>query len=81
MSLLGFERETLLDLTVNAIPLGILVFFVVAFGAVPAFGVDPVITALQFSLLVVPLLGLAVLSYYAGRAIERAEAGREESAE
>ena len=81
MALLGFERETLLDLTVNLIPLGIILFFVVAFGVVPSFGVDPVMTALQYSLLVVPFLGLAVLSYYAGRAIEGAEASAEEHAE
>ena len=81
MSLLGFERETLLDLTVNVIPLGIILFFVVGFGVVPAFGVDPVMTSVQYSLLVMPLLGLAVLTYYAGKAIERAEARHEESVE
>lgn len=81
MSLLGFERETLLDLTVNVIPMGIILFFVVGFGVVPAFGVDPVLTTVQFSLLVMPFLGLAVLTYYAGKAIERAEGGHEEPAD
>ena len=81
MTLLGFERETLLDLTVNVIPLGIILFFVVGFAVVPAFGVDPVISGIQYSLLVVPFLGLAVLTYYAGKAIEGAEAGREDRAE
>lgn len=73
MSLLGFERETLLDLTVNMIPLGIILFFVVGFAVVPAFGVDPVFSSIQYSLLVVPFLALAVLTYYAGKAIESAE--------
>lgn len=81
MSLLGFERETLLDLTVNVIPMGIILFFVAGFGLVPSFGVDPVMTTVQYSLLVVPFLGLAVLTYYAGKAIERAEKGHEESTE
>ena len=81
MSLLGFERETLLDLTVNVIPMGIILFFVVGFGLVPSFGVDPVLTTLQYSVLVLPLLGLGVLTYYAGKAIERSEAGHEEPAD
>lgn len=81
MSLLGFERETLLDLTVNVIPMGIILFFVVGFGVVPSFGVDPVITSVQYSLLVLPFIGLAVLTYYAGKAIERAEVGHGESAD
>jgi|AntDeeMetagen134_2_1112570.scaffolds.fasta_scaffold10662_1 hypothetical protein len=78
MSLLGFERETLLDLTVNVIPMAIIVFFIVGFGVVPAFGVDPVLTTVQYSLLVVPLVALAALTYYAGKVIERDEAGHEE---
>lgn len=81
MSLLGFERETVLDLTVNLIPMAIILFFVVAFAVVPAFGVDPVMTSVQYSLLVVPFLLLAALSYYTGKAIEQAEAGAEEPAE
>lgn len=78
MALFGFERETLLDLTVNAIPAGIILFFVVGFWVVPSFGVDPVMTSLQYSLLVAPFLALAVLSYYAGKAVQRAEAGHDE---
>jgi hypothetical protein len=81
MSLLGFERETLLDLTVNVIPMGIILFFVVGFGAVPAFGVDPVLTTVQYSLLLVPLVALAVLTYYAGKAVEADEAAHGERAE
>ena len=77
MPLFGFERETLLDLTVNVIPLGIIFFFVVAFGVVPAFGVDPVMTAVQYSLLLVPFFGLAVLTYFAGKAIEGAGAAHD----
>lgn len=81
MSLLGFEKDTLLDLSVNVIPLGIIFFFVVIYAVVPAFGTDPVFSALQFSLLLVTFSALAILTYFAGRAVEGAERSREESAE
>nr|WP_276296389.1 DUF6684 family protein [Halomicroarcula sp. ZS-22-S1] len=73
MALFGFEKDTLLDLTVNFIPLGIILFFIAAFAVVPAFGVDPVFTGMQFALMVAMFLLLGVLTYYAGRAIENAE--------
>lgn len=82
MSLLGFERETVLDLTVNMIPLGIIFFFIVAFAVVPSFGVDPVFSAMQFAIMGSMFFGLALLTYYAGKAIEGAEEhSAEESAE
>jgi len=73
MALLGFDKETLLDLTVNVIPLGIILFFIGAFAVVNPFGFDAVFSGLQFSLMVSMFLLLAVLTYYAGRAIEGAE--------
>ncbi|WP_254271692.1 DUF6684 family protein [Haloarcula marina] len=73
MALFGFEKDTLLDLTVNIIPLGIIVFFIAAFAVVPAFGTDPVFSGLQFALMIAMFLLLAVLTYYAGKAIENAE--------
>lgn len=73
MSLLGFKRETLLDLTVNMIPLGILLFFIAAFAVAPAFGYDPVFTGMQFALMGSMFVGLAILTYYTGKAIEAAE--------
>ncbi|MFC6757623.1 DUF6684 family protein [Halomicroarcula sp. GCM10025894] len=77
MGLFGFEKETLLDLTVNAIPLGILLFFIAAFAVVSPFGLDPVFSGLQFSLMISMFLLLAVLTYYAGRAVEDAEQAEE----
>ena len=77
MELFGFEKETLLDLTVNVIPLGIILFFIGAFAVVPAFGVDPVFSGLQFALMITMFLLLAVLTYYAGKAVEGAEAENE----
>jgi len=80
MELFGFEKDTLLDLTVNVIPLGIILFFIVAFALVNPFGLDPVFSGLQFSLMISMFLLLAVLTYYAGRAIEGAEHEGEELA-
>lgn len=73
-----FDRETLLDLTVNAIPLGILLFFVVVFAVYNPWGVAPVATALQFAIVGVTFFALAVLTYYAGKAISEAESEMEE---
>lgn len=80
MGLFGFEKETLLDLTVNVIPLGILLFFIAAFAVVSPFGLDPVFSGLQFSLMISMFLLLAVLTYYAGRAVEDAEKAEEQAA-
>ena len=73
MELFGFDKDTLLDLTVNVIPLGIILFFIGAFAVVNPFGFDAVFSGLQFSLMVSMFLLLAVLTYYAGKAIEGAE--------
>ncbi len=72
-----FDRETLLDLTVNMIPLGILLFFIVAFGLVNPFGWDNVISLLQFGILIISFVLLSVLTYYSGKAISEAEAEAE----
>lgn len=81
MSLFGFEKETLLDLTVNMIPLGILLFFIGAFAVVPAFGVDPVFSTMQFALVGSMFVLLAILTYYTGKAVEGAEQQMEETDE
>lgn len=68
-----FDEETLLDLIVNAIPLAILLFFVVLFAVLNPFGTDPVTTALQFSIVLVTFGALAILTYYSGKAIQESE--------
>jgi CBS domain containing-hemolysin-like protein len=68
-----FDRETLLDLTVNIIPLVIIAFFVVAYVFMSPFETNPLTTAVQFGLLVVPFVLLAVLTYISGRAIAGSE--------
>ena len=73
-----FDRETILDLTVNMIPLGILLFFIVAFGLVNPFGWDNVISSLQFGILIAAFVLLAILTYYSGKAISEAEAEMED---
>ncbi|EJN60443.1 DUF6684 family protein [Halogranum rubrum] len=72
-----FDKETMLDLTVNIIPLGIMAFFVVVFAVWDPFGYDPLASAISFGLLLVPLVALAVLTYLSGKAI----AGDEKRAE
>jgi hypothetical protein len=68
-----FDRETLLDLTVNVIPLGILAFFVAAYAVIGSFPDDPVVVLIQMSIILLTAGGLAVLTYYSGKAISGAE--------
>jgi hypothetical protein len=79
-----FDRETLLDLSVNIIPLGIMAFFVILFALASSFKFDPVIVTIQMGLIIFPFVGLAVLTYYSGRAIakdeKKIEAGEIETA-
>ena len=81
MALLGFEKDTWLDLTVNLIPLAILLVFVATFLLLPEWGVDPVFSGMQFAIIGTMAVTLAILTYYAGKAIENAEAAEETSAE
>lgn len=64
-----FDRETLLDLTVNLIPLFIIAFFVAAFLVVNPWGFTPMASGLQMVLLVAPFVALAVLTYFSAKAI------------
>ncbi|EMA44204.1 DUF6684 family protein [Halococcus saccharolyticus] len=73
MSERTFDRETLLDLTVNVIPLGIILFFVVLFLVVRPWEQNLFLTAVSMALLVVPFVALALLTYFSGRAIAGAE--------
>lgn len=64
-----FDRDTLLDLLVNVIPLVIIVFFVAAFALFDPFGGDTLGRVMQVVLLVAPFVALAVLTYVSGKAI------------
>ena len=73
MSSRTFDRETLLDLIVNAIPLAMMAFFVVVFALFNPFGSDPASQAIQFSIVILTFGGLFVLTYFSGKAISNAE--------
>jgi len=72
-----FDRETLLDISVNIIPLGIILFFIVAYTVVGDYPSAPLVTVVQMSIMVLTGLGLVILTYYSGRAISTAERGAE----
>ena len=73
MSSRTFDRETLLDLIVNAIPLAMMAFFIVVFALFNPFGSDLASQAIQFSIVVLTFGGLFVLTYFSGKAISNAE--------
>jgi len=77
-SAVPFDRETLLDLVVNAIPLGIMLFFILVFLLVNPFGSDPVGTAIQLTIVGVTFAALLLLTYVSGRAISESEKELEE---
>ena len=80
MSERTFDRETLLDLTVNVIPLGMLLFFIVLF-AVTTAGTNAIASAISQALLVVPFVVLAGTTYLTGRIIaESQKRGHSETA-
>ena len=72
------DRETLLDITVNLIPIGILAFFVVTFLVYTPF--PPNLSAFLIShfLTIFPLVLLALLTYVAAKVIARDERKLEE---
>lgn len=74
-----FDRETLLDLSVNAIPLVIILFFAGLFLVLSPFQSAPAVVAVQFAILVAMFAGLAILTYYAGKAVSSAENELEEA--
>lgn len=68
-----FDRETLLDLTVNVIPFGILAIFFIAYLLFNPFGFDSVISGIQLAIIGVSGIGLMILTYYSGAAVSKAE--------
>lgn len=68
-----FDRETVLDLVVNVIPLVIILFFIPLFFFFDPFGSDVVAVFFSQLLLVVPFVVLAVVTYYSGRIIAETE--------
>lgn len=65
-----FDRETLLDLTVNVVPLGIILIFGVGYLIFNPWADDGLFgNLLMIGLHVVPFVALAVLTYVSGKAI------------
>jgi hypothetical protein len=73
-----FDRETILDLTVNMIPLAILAFFAIAFVAFNPYGDETVIVTIQLGIIGLMFVGLAAVTYYSGAAVSKAESAAEE---
>ncbi|PSQ25300.1 hypothetical protein BRD03_14845 [Halobacteriales archaeon QS_9_68_17] len=67
------DRETMLDLTVNFIPLGILAFFFVAFLVFNPWGWDPLFTSLALFIVGWHFLLLVLLTWLSGRTIAKEE--------
>lgn len=67
--------ETLLDVTVNMIPMGILLFFVALYTLVRPWKWDPAMFAIMHFLTLFPLVLLAILTYVSARAIAGDEHG------
>lgn len=71
MSSSVFDKDTLLDLTVNIVPLGILAFFMAVFLITNPWETGNTLErVLQFVLVGWMFVGLAVLTYFSAKAIE-----------
>lgn len=64
-----FDRETILDATVNFIPLAMIAFFTVLYLLMDPWQDPFLITATSYALLVVPFVALAALTYLTMRII------------
>ena len=64
-----FNRETLLDMVVNVVPLGIMAFFLVLFAVASPWSGGGVEQPLSMALIIVPFLLLAYLTYLTGKQI------------
>ena len=64
-----FDRETILDLMVNFIPLGIIAFFVGLFAVFAPWGVDLMPTGQMFGIMGIMFVALSILTYISAKAI------------
>jgi hypothetical protein len=70
-------RETLDDVLVNLVPLGVLATFVAVFLLSAPYPLDPLYVTVHVALIAIPALVLLVFTYYALRAVTEAERGGE----
>lgn len=73
------EKETLIDLVVNVIPIAMLGGFSLLFLAFNPWGWDPFPVLMTHFLTLFPLAVLVVVTYVAGRVIQRDESGSAEA--
>lgn len=73
-----FDYETLLNTTVNLVPIGVLLFFVVLFAAVTPWPPNPWLFAIGHVLTLIPMVLLALLTYVAAKAFSGSEADPED---
>ena len=64
-----FDRETILDATVNFIPLGMIAFFTALFLVMDPWNEPLLTTVIAYGQLVIPFVSLAVLTYLTMRII------------
>lgn len=65
-----FTKDTMLDLVVNIIPLGILAFFIGMFALWGPYSWDPLYSTLMLGIIAVAGILLTVLTYFSAIAIE-----------
>lgn len=68
-----FNRRTLLDILVNAVPIGILLFFTVLFLVYGSYPSNPLVTVVQVALILIPVIVVILITYYAAKAVTRDE--------
>jgi len=69
------HRETLLDITVNMIPMGIILFFIGVLLLGNQWVSDPFITVVAIGLHVIPFVLLGLLTWVSARVIQQSETG------
>lgn len=67
------DSDTLLDISVNLIPIVILLFFVVLFAVVTPWPPNVLLFAVGHALTIIPIVFLALLTYVAASVFERSE--------
>lgn len=72
-----FDKETILDLSVNIIPLVIILFFIVTLPIFNTWGWELMPTVVTLGLHIVPFVALSVLTYVAGKVITSDERNAE----
>lgn len=69
----GIDRETFLDIVVNIIPMGILLFFVGVFLVYSPWEKNLFLTVVSHFLTIFPLFMLGLLTYFSAKIISRDE--------